>query len=360
MAAGYPIGSAFAPSASSAGAFAAGIGGYQAPAQIRSNLPFPSQQAAGSIPFGGNSAQLSQSYANAYNAALALNQQNYENISKGYERALLDQSQKQHNTQQQHYELERQVMGDLNLAGSTRRQEIQDQYSALAGRQSQQLIDRGLGNSTIQASTNRGLALDEQKAQNQLAEQVANLRAQYGSNLGLARIGQHGQGSREATALTQAQLEFMNSVQSPYPDAGLYASLAMQYEQAKAAERAAGSGYGFNPATGGGGGVTYGPAYKFGPTPGTFGGGGHQTIAAPDSGLGFNPAFLGAGGPTGYAGGVPEVSGGGGGLVGDLSMMGTLIGTGAAMAGATGYGGQQQSSSPSLFGMSLKDLGYGG
>lgn len=353
------------------GAMVGGVGsgglgpsyGYRAPNPIAGGLPFPSQQAAGSIPFGGNPAQLSQSYANAYNSALAMNQQNYQNVLKGFQDALNAQAQKQHNTQVQHYELENQIRNDLNLAGSTRRQEIQDEYARLAGAQSQQLIDRGLGNSTVQASVNRGLALDEAKAQNQLAEQVANLRAQYGSNLGLARIAQHGQGSREATALTQAQLDFMNSVQSPYPDAGLYASLAQQYEQARAMEQASGSGYGFSAVPRGMGPVTYGPKDpNWGrPSPGTFAASGSFTIPGPSTGLGYNPAFMGMGGPTGYVGTTeaPAESSGAGGGLGVLGLLGPSLAAGADIA-ALHAGGGQQKSSPSLFGMSLSDLGKGG
>lgn len=328
------------------------LGGYRAPAPVSGNLPFGSMGQAANIPFGGNPQQLAQSYAQSYNAALALNQSNYNNILKGYQDAINAQSQRQHNTQMQHYELENQIKNDLNLAGSTRRQEIQDQYAKLAGQQSQQLIDRGLGNSTVQASVNRGLALDEAKAQTDVAEQVANLRAQYGSNLGLARIAQHAQGSREATGLTEDQLNFMNSVQSPYPDAGLYASLAQQYEQARALEKQAGSGYGFNPAYMGGGGASYGPADpNFGrPSSGLFGAGGGYASPYPTGGGGY--ASFAPTGPTGYAGGVPEISQ-------------SNATPSDALASLTGYaaqqgGGSKASSSPSLFGMSLSDLGYGG
>lgn len=290
------------------------LGGYRAPAPVGGSLPFGSMGQAGNIPFGGNPQQLSQSYGNAYNSALALNQANYQNVLKGYQDAANAQAQRQHNTQTQHYELENQIRGDLNLAGSTRKQEIQDQYAQLSGQQSQQLIDRGLGNSTIQASVNRGLGLDEAKAQNQLAEQIAGLRAQYGSNLGLARIAQHAQGSREATGLTEDQLNFMNSVQSPYPDAGLYASLAQQYEQARAMEKASGSGYGFNPASMGGG-VSYGPADPaFGrPSPGMFGGGSSYSNPYPTGG-GYAASYAPTG-PTGYAGGVPQIGGYGKGVM---------------------------------------------
>ncbi len=77
------------------------------------------------------------------------------------------------------------------LAGSNQaaKQNIYDQYVGASGKASQDLVSRGLGNSTIRSSVQRGLLQSKWKSDlasdNALAQQISGIRSQYG----LAALG---------------------------------------------------------------------------------------------------------------------------------------------------------------------------
>ncbi len=71
------------------------------------------------------------------------------------------------------------VMGTLDNAGAAAGQEITDQYAAQRGNTQQSLISRGLGNTTVRDSVERGLTYDESKSRVNLANQIAAQRAGY-------------------------------------------------------------------------------------------------------------------------------------------------------------------------------------
>ena len=87
-------------------------------------------------------------------------------------------------------QLQNAVMGDINQIGASRAQEIRDAYVAQQGQADQNLVSRGLNNTTVAPAVSRGLALDREKALNENSERVAQLRAGYRSNLGLAELDQ--------------------------------------------------------------------------------------------------------------------------------------------------------------------------
>jgi hypothetical protein len=90
----------------------------------------------------------------------------------------------------------------------------------------------------VQASVQRGLTLDEAKAQVALSNQTAGLTAGYMSQLGLAGLGYSNQAILQNTAEANQQLGFMNSVMMPYPNAGMYGQLAQGYGALQAANAA--------------------------------------------------------------------------------------------------------------------------
>lgn len=139
-------------------------------------------QIGGPINFGSPASGYQSAYANA----LSINQQNYNNILAGYTG------------------LTNSVLSNLQGQGAAEQQQITDQYAQSQGAANQSLISKGLGNTTVASSVNRGIQADKAKAQVQLAGQVSGQYAQYQSMLG------------------QAQLGFMNSVSAPYPQASQY------------------------------------------------------------------------------------------------------------------------------------------
>lgn len=145
------------------------------------------------------------SYNSAYQNYIGLNQQLYNNYVNNL------------NTQLQGYRnLQSNVMNRLRGGNKANLQDIADKYAAMSGQQSQQMIDRGLGNTTIQQSIQRGIAQDRTKETTRSRNMYSQLMAQTQSQLGLAGLGAYGHGLD--MLLTQ--------VSAPPPDAGMYAQLA--------------------------------------------------------------------------------------------------------------------------------------
>ena len=160
----------------------------------------PAYQIGGDLQFGTAPDFSPTGYMQAYQNALNLNQQSYNNILKGYQG------------------LNENVVGTLDNIDAAQRQGITDSYTAASGQQAQGLISRGLGNTTVANSIQRGLLADKNKADIDLTNKTQNLQAAYRSQLGLD------------------QLRFMNSVMAKYPDAEMYMKL-MQMQGAAGANR---------------------------------------------------------------------------------------------------------------------------
>jgi hypothetical protein len=222
----------------------------------------------------------------AYNNALSLNKQNYSNILGGYQTALQSQQAVQQGIQQGYATLSSNVLGTIQGIDASQRQAIRDQYAMQAGQTAQGLINRGLGNTTVANSMQRGVAADRAKADIALTNQTQQLNAGYQSNLGLAGLNYANQANTQNTALRSQQLGWMNSINSPYPDPMKYSMLAQQ----KGAVQAGLGGIGAFGARGGGGGtpMSSGAMFSAG-TPNNYGGG----SAAMQSSMGMRNGALG-------------------------------------------------------------------
>lgn len=257
-----------------------------APNIIGGNLPWNAGPAANMFMGATNPtaglASLGPAYANAYNSALAMNATNYENILAGYQQTMAAQTSAQDAIAAGYTRLGNEVLGGIRGAGSTAATNINDAYARMFGEQQQSLIDRGLGNTTVQNAVGRGITLDREKALASAAEQFAGLLAGYQSNLGLASLGSQREALAANTALSGRQLDWMNSVKAAYPDAGAYAQMAQMYGAARQAEQdrrnqpanvrpwsgGAGGAFGYIPSGGGFG----APKMNYGGPPGLGGG----------------------------------------------------------------------------------------
>lgn len=291
------------------------------------------------------------------------------------------------------------VLSGINGLGSAQAQAIADQYTNLSGQQAQGLISRGLGNTTIQNSIQRGLGLDQAKAQNDLANQIASTRAGYQSQIGLQGLNFQGQadfananqqtiaaqyqanraqqlanqsniglGVQQQGALvqnqnTQNQLNWLNSIQAPYPNAQLYSQLitqagqagqaALDRQQAQDALKAqiaagnrmplpTGGGYG----TGGGQGF-FGPQANYGSNGATEEPGYSAPVQQPVYGQPGGAAPMGASSGMGVAAANYGDAGAYGGLIGGAAGYGLTAPAaagappeyGALIGGMAGYGG---------------------
>lgn len=171
---------------------------------------------------------LGNNYANAYNSALNMNQTNYNNILAGYQQTAGNQLLAQQGVVGGYNNLSNDVLGGIAGIGSDQLALINRNYAAQSGNADQNLINSGLGNSTVRSSVQRGIGLDQNLAQNNLANSIAQTKAGFQSNIGLAGLGYQGQSVRDNTGLALDQLHWMNSVNAGYPDAAMYGNLAQQ------------------------------------------------------------------------------------------------------------------------------------
>lgn len=292
----------------------------------------------GQLPWKANSTysftdpqQIAAGYNQAYNNALGMNMGNYNNIMAGYQKAIAAQSSAQQAISAGYQSLYNDVIGKVSGIGQAREKNINDSYGQLLAGSSQQLIDRGLGNSTIQTSVNRGVETDRQRALLENDESIAKIMADYMSGLGTNTLKSQQEGLDRVSGLGLRQLDFMNSVNAKYPDAGLYGQLA---QLAGAAHGAGGGAYG-------GGSFAGAPAPKVGYVPGGgnyYGGGGY----APPAGTGGGGGLMGGGFGGGASWNTPDPAyayGGGGGWesgVGDPYSYNDFAGYGSNAYGGGG------------------------
>lgn len=214
------------------------------------DIPVGAMPISGSLDFG--SVPAADDYMGAYTNALNLNKQNYNNIISGYQSTASAQQQAAQGILSGYGSLSSDVLGRIEGTDAAERQAITDRYAAEAGKQSQGLISRGLGNTTVANSIQRGLLADKSKSNIQLSNQMAQLMANYQASIGQAGLNYANQANMQRTALSQDQLKFMNSVNSPYPDAKKYQELAMMKGAARGG--AAGAAAAMGSRGGGGGG----------------------------------------------------------------------------------------------------------
>jgi hypothetical protein len=190
---------------------------YSPLAQASISLPAPTM----------NFSNPEASYNSAYSTARDVNQQLYKNIQAGYSQ-MLNQSQAAMGQLDTRYRnLQRGVMKRLAGSNQANMQDIADKYSAMSGQMSQSMIDRGLGNTTVQFAMQRGIAQDRTKETTRSQNEFAQLIAANQSRLGLERLGAMERGYGNLTGIQGQNLNWMNSVSAPYPDPGMYAQLAM-------------------------------------------------------------------------------------------------------------------------------------
>lgn len=333
---------------------------------------------AGPLPFGGGGAGLFEgmggspeqalaalpgNYQRAYTSALEMNKANYDNILRGYQDTLARQQAADEAVGRGYTDVRRIVGEQIADTGRARATDIDRTYTALSGQTAQGLINRGLGNTTVQNALQAGIVGDRDRAQTNLANQMAELRAGYEGRLGLAEMGFQADKAARESALQQNQLQWMNSVNAPYPDAGLYSAIAQQYgaQQQAGADRnllmqqlaqdrafadrqaARADEPAFSSMTGGGAsrgsGGFAGPQANYGGGGGAVGGGfgGYVPPALPASALSYGvsgPALSGAGGGAASStlyGFSPTTSGG-------VASTGSYQGYDADLASAGGGG----------------------
>lgn len=162
--------------------------------------------------------------ADIYNQALQQQQALASQIASGYNTLRQQQVAAQNNVIGGYNRLSNQVMGTIGGIGRAEAQRLADQYTAFSGQQAQQLTNRGLANTTIANSVQRGVSLDKAKADVELQGKIAGLQANYLSQIGLAGLGYQGQAVGQQSALGSEALMAQQRFSPTY--AQLYSGMA--------------------------------------------------------------------------------------------------------------------------------------
>ncbi len=248
----------------------------------------------------------------------------YGDVLAGYQSAIGAQQAQQAGIQSGYSNLQGQVANTLGYGGTPwgvaapAAQSIADVYAQRQGQATQQLINSGLGNSTVLQSALRGNMLDTQKAYAGLGANLAQTYAGYQSNLGLAGLNQQAQAAQQQQQLRQQQLAYQgtryNEGIAPIP--GYYSGqapggavrsggISNPYAQSPHMDHGGGRGYG----GGYGGGVSsYLP--NFSQNAGVSGWQDNYAAPAQDYGAGLNVPGINydysGGAATDYPNTVPE------------------------------------------------------
>lgn len=108
-----------------------------------------------------------------------------------------------------------QAVGFLRGTNRANNRDIDKRFSALSGETAQGLIDRGLGNSTIQYSMQKGIT-------NAHADALSRSRAEFGGRL----YDAYARNAAANSGLAAQQLGFLSGINIGYPDMGAFASMA--------------------------------------------------------------------------------------------------------------------------------------
>lgn len=191
------------------------------------------------------------------------------------------------------------VLGTISNLGASQRNDIQQQYARASSQGLQNLVSRGLGNSTVLAALQRGYQADQSKAGTQLNDALSREQAGYQSQLSgdllQAQQGLGTQGINLRNALQNQINDFMASRTDAYPDPNVYLALAQMAGRAGAGAPG-GGGVGMPMSNGG---MPKTTDFGF-PTPDYFaGGGGGYGGGYGSGGMVGQPAY----GYTSYDGG---------------------------------------------------------
>lgn len=247
-------------------------------------LPWQGLQAGGNAlsGLGGDPqsamAQLGPMYQQQYQAALEMNRQNNANVQTGYGQLREDANQVYDNIYKNLDARYGDVLGRIAGTNTSNIRDIEANARAASAAGNMNLAARGLGNSTIVNSMNRGINSDRQREITRSNEAFAQLGAGYADRIWGDRTNAQQAKANLMSNLGTQQLGAMERIQAGYPDAGMFASLAQMYgAQAEAdknrklqeqAMKAAGQGAQSS------GGYSYAPGYFGSRNPaGNYGGG---------------------------------------------------------------------------------------
>lgn len=199
------------------------------------DLPWQRLQAGGNAlaGLGGDPqqamAQLGPMYQQQYLSSLAMNQQNNQNIQTGYGQLRNDADQIYGNIYKNLDARYGDVLGRIAGTNTSNIRDIEANARAQSAAANMNLISRGLGNSTIINSANRGINSDRTREITRSNEQFAQLGAGYADRIWQDRTSAQQNKAQMMAGLGTQQLGAMERIQAGYPDAAMFGSLAQMY-----------------------------------------------------------------------------------------------------------------------------------
>lgn len=263
-----------------------------------------------------------------YNDLLGKNVADYNNVLQGYTQAQTNLGQGLQGVMGDYNALEGQVMNTLGLSGggwgvaTPAAQAIQRTFEQTQGQNQQNLINAGLGNSTVLANLNTGAARQASEAFGGLGAQLAQTYAGYQGQFGLAQLGARQQGLGLQTGLSANLGNALAGYHFANTFGNLYGQNSVSQNQSQNASSNFGSSY--SPSGGGGGG---------------YGGG---SANSPNEGTNLYGYNAGAIFPGNYLGGTPSGYYGTGAIGGGSAVpTGSTFYPGAALPQGNPYQGEQ-------------------
>lgn len=199
------------------------------------DLPWQGLQAGGNAlsGLGGDPqsamAALGPMYQQQYQAALEMNRKNNENVQRGYGQLRSDADQIYNNIYTNLDKRYGDVLGRIAGTNTSNIRDIEANARAQSAAANQNLVSRGLGNSTIVNSMNRGINSDRQREITRSNEAFAQLGAGYADRIWGDRTNAQQNKAQMMAGLGTQQLGAMERIQAGYPDAAMFGSLAQMY-----------------------------------------------------------------------------------------------------------------------------------
>jgi hypothetical protein len=174
-------------------------------------------------------ANLGPMYAQQYQSALAMNEKNNENVQMGYGQLRSEADQVYQNIYKNLDARYSDVLGRIAGTNTSNINDIGRNAEALSGRASQQMVSRGLGNTTVQQNMQRAIESDRARETTRSNEAFAQLGAGYADRIWGDRTNAQQNKAQMMSGLGTQQLAAQERIQAGYPDAAMFGSLAQMY-----------------------------------------------------------------------------------------------------------------------------------
>lgn len=150
-----------------------------------------------------------------YNNALDFHGGNYQNILQGYQSALGLTQSNADRISSGYGALNTGVQNTIRGIDASQRQAIADTYAQQQGATTSSAVGRGLGNSTVLDSLQRGNTYDYNKANIALSNQMAQLQAGYQGQFGSAALAAQGTAAQQQAQLGGQYMGVLGGQQAP-------------------------------------------------------------------------------------------------------------------------------------------------